>query len=123
MCPSSQPDILDHRQVVEQARHLKAAGQPSAGAVHGAGRRDVIAAEEDPSGSWPQEPGEEVEQGRLTSAVGSNHREELAVGDVKGDVVDDLGSADAETQAFRSEHVSPGRGRNRSLPVGRRRHV
>src|SRR5262249_45340417 len=63
-------------------------------AVGGADLGDVLAVDRDGAGSGAVEAGDKAEKGGLAAAGGADEDDELAVGDLERDVVDDLGRAE-----------------------------
>ena len=69
------------------------------------------------AGVRTQQPGEHVEQGRLARPVRAQHPENLARGDVQGDVQREIGAGDREgdVDAGRLRRLRPGAGHGRRL--------
>ena len=71
-------DIVDDRQVAEQANVLKGSRHAEAGIVLGAISRHVLAAKDDPAAARLQHAGQQMEGGRLAGTVRSDEAEDLA---------------------------------------------
>src|SRR5207249_7625753 len=69
--------------------------------------RDVRAAEHDPSPIGGQEPGDEVEDGRLARAIGADEPEDLPLVDAEVDAVDGPDPAERDAQLLDREDRWP----------------
>src|ERR1700730_8917959 len=104
----AEQDVLAHGQLGEHPDVLEGAGDTV--------MRDPVRrlahqlAAEQPHGSrrWSQNPGDQVEDGRLTSAVGANEAHDLASVNVEVDAVDGGQAAEAAGQPTDLEDGPPG---------------
>src|SRR6185295_379086 len=87
--------VLVHREVVEEIRHLEAARKALAVDLVGAEVRHVLAFEADGARGEREAPGNQVVERALAGAVGADDRVALARRHRKRDAVDDAGGAEA----------------------------
>ena len=81
-------EVLAHGHVRVERVGLEDHGEA---AVGGADLRDVAAVDGDGAGGRAVEAGDQAQERGLAAAGGADEDDELAVGDVEGDVADDLG--------------------------------
>ena len=71
-------DVVQHRELAEQADGLEGAGDAALGDQVGPQPGDVGAVQADRAAGGAQEAGDDVEQGGLAGAVGADDTEDLA---------------------------------------------
>ncbi|MGY3234182.1 hypothetical protein ACVMAJ_001072 [Bradyrhizobium sp. USDA 4448] len=96
--------VLEHRKMVERLRDLERAPDSGATACLGRETRDVGAIENDAAGVGPQQPGDQVEQGRFTGAVRPDHAQRLAGGQRQVDRVCNHDGAEPPRDGMECEH-------------------
>src|SRR5207249_9717038 len=99
---------------------FRARRDPEVGPLVGRDLRDVFVVEEDASASRWKEPGDNLEDGRLSRAVRTDDDGHLASLRLEGDVPENLRSVVAGVAPFKSQHGQPpcrGMPRRRSDPA------
>src|SRR5690606_34586084 len=108
----------EHRHVPERSHVLE--GLDHAGATDAVRRHagERYAVEDDRAGVGPDQPGDLVEDGGLAGAIGTDQPDDLALGDVEGDIVGGHQAAEALAQAAHLEqraHLRPPRRRKNAI--------
>src|SRR5262249_8633191 len=106
---------LEHREIGKDLDELERAGHAEPRQAHRPGIADLAVLEADPSGAWPDDAGQNVDQGRLAGAVGPDDRDEFAVVHAEATAVEGADRAVelAEPVGF-EDHARPaGAGRRR----------
>ena len=96
--------MLAQRELVEEAGDLEGAGDPERRDLLGLLAGDVLAVEDDLARGRGEEPGEEVEEGRLAGAVGAHEGVDRAGPDDEVDLGDGPEAAELLGQGARLEH-------------------
>ncbi len=106
-----QRDVVQRAELAAQRRNLKRAGEAALRACRHAERSDVLAGEADASGRRRDLAGELGDEGRLTGAVGTDHRMQFAFGDRQREIVGRRDAAESLDEIFGGEerfsHRSP----------------
>src|SRR5690606_37486133 len=104
--------VLHHGELREEVGELEGATEPQARAARRAQAGDVAPAEAHDAGAGAQLAGDQVEEGGLAGAVGTDDRGERARMEGTADLVDRDVTAEADRQADgfeRRRHCFPGR--------------
>src|SRR5581483_3105264 len=102
-------DVVERREVIEQVDDLEAARNSRLDAIGHADVGDVVAPEQDLSGIGREQRADHIDERRLSGAVWTDQRDELALGDGQIDVVDGMRVAEIllQTDGFEEIHGHP----------------
>ena len=95
--------VLEHRHVQEQAKRLEGSRDPACRDRVRRKARHSVSLEDDFAGVGTEEPRDEVEDGGLPGAVGADETDDLALADVKLEIVDHLQPAERFGDAAKLE--------------------
>ena len=101
--------VLEHREAAEDIGDLEAARQPEAADLVGLQPVDALAVQQDLAAGGAEAPADEVEQGRLACAVGSDDRDPFSGRHGQVGAADDLGLAERFSQCLELDRVRVGR--------------